>query len=138
MAHILVLCSRNSESTYYRMWPGEYPARQGLVANCIRPKANQILPCPTKTLILCTAQNNGVLCYFYTPKFRDSRNYPSRNWIAGHSRRCPWIGYSARAPPLQSDFGSQQQNSDWREQSKGNKSTKILPALRPRHDSGGP
>lgn len=43
-----------------------------------------------------------------------------------------------RSPPFQSDFGSQQLNSDWREQSERNESAKILPALRPRHDGGGP
>ena len=39
-------------------------------------------------------------------------------FLAAHPR--------CRSPPFQSDFGSKQQNSDWREQSERNKSAELL------------
>lgn len=91
MLQTLVLCSASFERTYYRMWPGDYETWPGLVHDCIHPRHNLILPCPSITKP-CLAQNNGVLCYFFAQKFRESRNFTLSGRGNAHRKRRLQLG----------------------------------------------
>lgn len=141
MAHMLVVLESWYAIEYHKIWPGQFRSCSGLFIICflIYQRAFYAtflfhikINCPIWGL----AQDKTVLRYFFDYLFRESSHYLVFTEQRALYIKCgPW--YAARAPPLQSDFGSQQK-SDWRVINERNQPTQAVPLLYRRPDRARP